>query len=491
MKKKNKQELENLKDNEKKSEMEFISPRIKYPHGVPRTRRELLKAGLIQFSAAITLPSIYQLLMKSEEAHGLDLVCGGQQNVSSMAVFVQLSLAGGAAMGSNFVPHDAGGQLLPSYNVLGLGASGNLNITREFANKAPFAGNNVSGMINGIRTGAKPATLQNAVFAGIPVRSQDDSTMNKFDITGAVDRAGLKGISLPSLGTVNSPTGGRHQPAYIQPPAPLIVSSYTDLANAINVAGSLATLNSKQKVGLFRMVNRLTVAQERTLASMSGGSQVAALTACASLTNQTLVSTGTTGTSPLENPALATVWNINNNSDPGSQNFVFAAMMYNALKGNAGSVNLTMGGYDYHGNARTNTNASDTAAGLAIGRILESAAVMGKKVFLCVTSDGGVGSTLSDSSAVNFSSDRGSGGVAYMIAYNPTKPPSASGFQVGQMTPGQAADDKFITGDSPELAAAAMLANYMSFNGKLGLFENIVSRVFTPEQLNQVVKIAE
>lgn len=462
---------------------------IIYPHGPPLTRRDMLRAGLIQFSAAMTLPSVYQWLARAGVAEAAE-GCAAASAGAEMPVFIHLALAGGAAMSANVVFLDAGGSMLPSYSILGLGNPANLTITREFANRVAFPGNNVGGMITGLRTGATPLTLLNAAFVGIPVRSQDDSSNNMLDVTGAITRAGVKGVSLPNLGTQQSPTGGRHQAAYVPPPAPLVVSSYNDLASAINVVGALGTLSSNQKSGLFRLVNRLTTTQARNLASMSGGEQLAALTKCATGTNLELVSSGSTGTDPVENAAFAQVWNINAQTSRSSQNYVFAAMVYNAMKGNSGTVNLTMGGYDYHGNARTATNAQDTNAGLAMGRIIQSAAVMGKKTFLMVSSDGAVGAQMSDSATVNFSSDRGSGGAIYMMVYDPLKPPSASGQQVGQLTTGQAADDKFVTGDAPNLAAAAVVANYLSFAGRLGNFDAVMPRVFSIDQLSQVVKIA-
>lgn len=474
-------------DKKKNQNLKSESPII-YPHGRPVTRRELLRAGAIQFTAAMAMPTILEMLAHAGVAEAAAL-CDNSSG-GGLATFVHLSLAGGAAMGANFIPHDAGGQLLPTYNILGLGSSSTLTVTKEFANQAPFAGANLSGMIIGIRGAAQLTTLARSVFVGVPVRSQDDSASNKMDITGAVTRVGFKGSSFPNLGTVGSPTGGRHLPALLPPPAPLIVNSYDDLANAINVAGSLGRLSANQKSGLFRLINRLTTTQARTLAGMSAADQVATLTQCATSTNSTLAASGSTGTSPLENTAFATVWGLNNNTSKADRNFVFGSMVYNALKGNSGTVNLNLGGYDYHGNARTNTNAQDQAAGQVIGRVLQSAAVMQRRLFLVVTSDGAVGSPASDSAAVSFSSDRGSGSVAYMMAYDPAKVPAANGFQVGQFTNGQAADDKFVTGDNPELAAAAIFANYLSFNGRLSDMDRVVPRVFNPDQLTSVVKIA-
>jgi hypothetical protein len=76
-----------------------------------------------------------------------------------------------------------------------------------------------------------------------------------------------------------------------------------------------------------------------------------------------------------------------------------------------------------------------------------------------------------------------------MLAIDPLKKPQTNGYQLGQFTAGQGADDKFLTGGSSEVAAAAMFANYMSFSGQIAQFENVLPRVFTTDQLKTVVKI--
>jgi hypothetical protein len=73
-----------------------------------------------------------------------------------------------------------------------------------------------------------------------------------------------------------------------------------------------------------------------------------------------------------------------------------------------------------------------------------------------------------------------------MLAYNPLLAPTAKSFQLGHYTSGQAADDTFLIGGSPEMAAGAIFANYMSFNGKSALIENILPRVFSSTDIDLV-----
>ncbi|MGE3756654.1 MAG: hypothetical protein AB7H97_02810, partial [Pseudobdellovibrionaceae bacterium] len=166
-----------------------------------------------------------------------------------------------------------------------------------------------------------------------------------------------------------------------------------------------------------------------------------------------------------------------------SMDFIFSTMVFNALNGNAGTVNLEIGGYDYHNGTRASGDLKDREAGVVIGKVLESFASMKKRGFIVVTSDGSVSSPESDTAGGPWVSDRGSSGCAYMIAYDPIVAPKTKSFQLGHFNSGQAADESFLTGGSPETAAGAMLVNYLAFNKKTSLVESLLPRIFDAAQI--------
>ncbi|MCB0421903.1 MAG: hypothetical protein KDD61_12965 [Bdellovibrionales bacterium] len=448
----------------------------------PVTRRDFLQTGLLGFAASVTLPSFYNVLANAGVAEAEELVCSSAGG-SSLAPVVTISLAGGAGLSANFVPHDAGGQPLSSYNKLGLGATNAFAIDREFANQAPFAAG-LSGILAGIRTTAAASTLANSVFIGVNVRTRDDSAQNKYNIDGMVAKAGREGSILPTLGR------NRNDFSYITPANPLAISSFSNIEGAIGVAGSLSNLSKSQKSRLFKMVERLNTHQARKIASVSGGKELMQLLQCASISNTDLISTNDPGINPVLDAGVAAVWGINANSNTRSQDFVSASIVYNVAKGNSSTGNITLGGYDYHNGTRTSGDTKDTQAGEMIGKTLQTFAAMGQKGFIVVYTDGGVSAPISDVPGAPWTSDNGGAGCAYMIAYNPSGPPSATGFQLGHYTQGQSADEKFITGGSPEVAAAGIFANYMSFSGMLGSVESVIPRVFTAADLEKIIKIA-
>jgi hypothetical protein len=220
--------------------------------------------------------------------------------------------------------------------------------------------------------------------------------------------------------------------------------------------------------------------------------------------NAKLASGTTSEIDPLQDATVSaqfnTTWADDNNQNLNQQNNgdrerVFASMVYNSLKGNAGSSNLEMGGYDYHGNPRATTDARDLEAGRMMGRILQSGAIMQRPVFLMVTSDGAVGAAGGSAAGANFTGDRGQGGAIYLFAYHPLRRPSAvtaSGKvdrQVGQVRGQAAVDTDFLTGNDPALAGLAAFANFASFSGMLGQFTNIVGGTWSTEQIELVTRL--
>lgn len=459
-------------------------------HRRPVTRREFLAHGLIPFAAATFMPNWLKLL--SPESALAQAKCAAT-GTSSMIPFVQFNLAGGAGLMANYVPMNEQGSTLSSYNKMGLGNSG-VPIEQEFGN-VPFAGMNngalISKVLEGIRSATTPQALANTAFVAVCVRSRDDSSENYFAINGLVHKAGLVGTKLPHLGNRDSVSGIAQRPAVVAPPSPLIVRNYNDIANSLAYTASLASMNQNQKEKLSKLISDLNTSQARKLAATTSGSEVQSIIECAGIKNTELVAEGSTAVNPVNNPDFAGVWGLAANSAANSEAYVFGSMVYNTLLGQAGSCSFNKGGYDYHGNTRTNTDNADRNAGINIGRVIQSAHVLKKPVFLVVTSDGAVSSTVSDARDAQFNSDRGAAGLMYILYYDPAGRPATSGFQIGQFTDGQAADDKFVTGNNPELAAQAVFLNWLKANKRLDLYNSIVTRGgLSTADINLVVKVA-
>ncbi|MNK85085.1 hypothetical protein D3C87_1049540 [compost metagenome] len=459
-------------------------------HAKPVSRRDFLGAGIIPFAATILVPNWMSLILGSNAQAADGTTCPVPE---SLIPFVTINLAGGAAMASNFLPMNSARQPISSYSKLGLG-NNQVPIEREFGN-VPFAGVNngvlISKFLQGIRQQANAATLAKTAFIGVPCDSQNDTASNRFDISGAVTRAGLAGSNLPNLGRVNTRTGIRMEAAIIAPPSPLVVNSYNALLTSIGYSATLGrNLNQTQKNSLAKLMSNLNSSQTRKLASVNGGAGVQNVLDCAGIKNVDIVEKGTSIVDPRQNANYSTVWGINANTNANNRELIFGSMIYNSLTAQAGVSSIELGGYDYHDNSRTTGDAKDLDAGVVVGRILQSASVLNRPVFIYIVSDGSVFSADSQDRAAGWQGDRGSNGVAYVLYFNPNGRPATSDFQIGHFNNNQAADPSFITGANPETAAAAVFANWCKANGRMDLFDKVTGRLFDSNQLSQVIKIA-
>jgi len=451
-----------------------------------------LGAGLIPFAASMMMPNWLSLVLPSSAAAASGCVVPS----GDMIPFVTLNLAGGAGLVGNYIVQDKGMQMLPSYNLMGLG---NVPpVAMEFGN-VPFAGVSngqlVSQFLQGLRETA-PTSLAKTAFVAVCVRSRDDSAENKFSADGMLAKAGLMGSILPNLGRrANTASGIGQVPAVLNPPSPLVISSFTSLTNSLGYAGALGnTMNASQKQSLARLVSRLSESQSRKLASVSRGDEIKSIVDCAGIKNQDLVQQGANAVDPRQDAQFSTslsgVWGINAGTNANNRELIFGSMVYNALKSQSGSVALEIGGFDYHDNTRTTGNTRDLDAGRTAGRILESAQAMNRPVCLYITSDGATSSAKSDSVTAPWTSDRGTAGLSFFMYFNPAGRPQTSGFQIGNFTSGQVADETSPVGSSPEAAAAAVFANYLAINKRLDLFNGIAGRVLDANALNAVLKFA-
>ncbi|MGZ5279193.1 MAG: hypothetical protein ACXWC9_04580, partial [Pseudobdellovibrionaceae bacterium] len=377
-------------------------------HRRPVTRREFLASGVIPFSAALMMPNWMKLLLPNEAQ-----AAGCATMSSDLIPFVTLNLEGGAGLSGNFIVHDQGSQMLPSYNLMSLGRQP--PVVTEFGN-VPFAGMSggalISKFLQGIRETA-PQALPKTAFVAVCVQSRDDSGENRFAVDGMLAGAGLAGSLLPNLGSrPNSTTGVRQEPAIVAPPSPLIVNNFNALKSSLGYAGAIgATLTTNQKQSLAKLINRLSEKQSRKIASLPSGTEIKTLLDCAGIKNEELVKAGTDGVDPRLDASSATalnnIWGINNGTGADNQNLIFSSMAYNALKSQSGSVALELGGYDYHDGGRATGDAKDLEAGRTVGRVLETAHTLNKPVFIYVTSDGATSSTVSDTPGAGWVSDRG------------------------------------------------------------------------------------
>jgi hypothetical protein len=466
----------------------------------PNSRREFLASGMMSASAFMMTPSILGILANSSVAGATDS-CDATSSGPGLPAFVGVNLAGGASLSGNVIVHDKGGQLLPAYNQLGLGTAPATET--EFGNVLfPSSQAITTSFLTGMRSQANGA-LTKAAFISVCVPLADDTSNNAIDPTGMVTAAGLVGTLLPKLGsTSKTGTGISQKASNVQPPAPLIVQSISDLTTALAPASTLtAKLSLPQQKSLFSLVSDLSGSQARAVAAANSSSSqtLSKLIECATGKNVALATQTNPGIDPKLNSdqTVSNLWQMNTGNDAfgrsQAERTVFGSMVYNGLKGNAGSIGLELGGYDYHGAGATSQNQKDFDAGALVGKILATAQAMNKKVFIHITSDGSVGADPTSSLRPGFTSDRGSGGMSYMIAFDPAGRPAmkndrTAAWQLGYFTNGQGAADDSLVG-AADKAGVAAFANYLAFAKQLPAFGKVLSPLSTSDQ-DYIVRFA-
>lgn len=446
------------------------------------TRRDLLHSGVIAFGGSLISQSLFQLLVPSEAQAGVVCQVSG---TSEWIPMITVHLSGGSCLTSHWIPLDSGGSPLKAYPKTGWG--GQFTPDYEFANRAPFFGR--STFLAGVRTTASFDSLTNTVFTGMSVGgSQDDSANNMADISGLIKGMGAKGRILPNLGTANTATGANIRPAFLAPPSPLIVQGYADITGALGVAGSLSPMVAAQRAGkMFETIQQLSIRQAEKYGNLNGGEKILPTITCRTDENTQLISNPAgNNTDPRANAQVATVWGLAANTPMTSRAYQFGSIVFNCLNGNGSTGNLNMGGYDYHDGTRTRGDAADNAAGQVVGQILETAKVLGKKVFVMVTTEGATTAPISTESGAPWTSDGGERNGVYIMAYSPTGSIKASGSQLGYMNANEAAADPLLA--SPDRAAAAAFVNYLSINGKIGEIDKVLPRTFSSVEIDKMRK---
>ena len=451
------------------------------------SRRQLLATGIIPFAASIAAPSFISALAASSASAASELDCK-KVSAAPLCPILNMSLAGGAPLGGEWLPRDKGQQLLTSYSLMGGGKSP--SVDSEFKKDTNgkqatfFAG---SAFLTGVRSVASQETLLQTHFIGVPCRAQDDSQMNKQGLGGMVMAAGRSGDLMKILGQNRSATGATNQPAMVTPPSPLVVNSQNDINGALGFNGTLDSLSDDQQAKMMRTIAGLASHQATNLVSQSGGAVLQKLMGCASEENANLIANqGNLDVTPLNNARMRTLYNINQNTNQGSAAFVKASVAYNVLQSKAAYGSLVEGGCDGHNGTRATMDARLLQIGMEVGRLIESAVALQKKLFLYITTDGGMTGPESNDAGSPWASDRGLMGCGYVIAYDPKQESRATTTQLGWFVNGQAAGDDTVWGSDVERWAAVLFINYLSFNNQLSLLESVIGRKFESNQIDSV-----
>ncbi len=488
-----------------------MRPDLRPLHGEPMTRRELLAQGYITAAGSVMVPPVLSMLASSSaQAQSACVTSSGERTRYTPTVI--LDLGGGANLaGYNVMVGGRGGQqdylAAGSYGTIGLapgnepqdtGIGVNTDLGLAFHPGSPMLAGILNGLANTEETDPAARAQQSSERAlkmnGFVccARSDDDTQNNVHNPLHYIAKFTGSGELATLVGTQDTLTGSRSTAAYINPAfASVQVNSAQSVLN-LAVPGALHSLfaydgsqdrGKKAIENILQATSKMSQSKVAQFNQQSVSAQLRELCAYSGAQAQ-LTKFDANDVSPLQDPAIAATFRLNNNpSDQETQAAAICKMVLDpASYAIGGSINL--GGYDYHANPRATTDARDNLAGTIIGQVIQAASRIGTDVLLYVYSDGAIScradATNLDPTGRSFaaSSDSGSRGAYFALLYqhNATQRPEVRDGrnQFGAFTASGAVDSTAapLAANVDNLAKTIAL-NYLALHGKESRFDEL------------------
>lgn len=453
------------------------------------SRRDFLNVGLIPFAARLAIPSsvglLAQILAPSEVL---------AQSVTSMIPMITVNLSGGAALHGNVIPMDKNGNLLKSYDRLGLGT---VPIAENFLG-LPF--DSRSGLLKGLKSVLSANTI--AKTKGLSFCTTTSADTNavaplraQHDLSSQLEKAGVSGQFFSKL-EINGQNTSLRPWHDNDPKSTLNVGSLAQIKDAMSLTAFNATISKKdttarysagQKKSLASLISNLIQSQiSRQPSSKQLSSGDAIVDAGKQL--EDIVGGSVSGSDlvdPYKSNAATAVYELTAGSSAQTQ--AIAGIAHCSLNGYSSHGLITLGGYDYHQPNRAASDAADMRAGQEIGRMLELAQRIGKPVFIFVATDGACSSISSETNTSAWSGDTSSS-IQLVFCYHP-KGVKSTGAQVGHYNNDQDVDRTTLVGDRTDYVGAAVMANYLSLHGQAGNLTKIMPATITADRVKDVIRL--
>lgn len=463
------------------------------------TRRELLGAGVLPLAARMIIPSslasVSHLLFSSSScAETLKTTSTAQ----ALGAMMTLNLSGGASIHGNIVALNQNYDLLPSYDILGLGKLP----TVEYFLGLPF--DKSSRLLEGLKSVLSTGTINKTKGVNLCTNTSADTNSllplrSQVDLSAALEKAGVKGSFFSDL-QINAGASSIRPFHDNEPKSRLNVSSLQQIINSLSLTAvysstvsstdSTPRFSKGQKKSLANLINKLAGSQllkqseekfaqsgryindsSKQLEDIIGGS----------VKGEDLVN-------PYNSEHAKNVYKLGDN--PSEETKTIAAVTYCNIMGYSSHANITLGGYDYHDpSSRTQSNLQDFNAGVQIGRALELANLLQKPLFLFVTTDGSNYSIRSDTNTSLWTGDTTTS-MQLIFAFHPEGIMTVSDkVQIGHYLDSQVVEKNTLTGDRSDYVAAAVMINYLSVNNALDNFSNIVPATITTSRVPEVLRL--
>ena len=482
----NKSEKNNSEKLDPKKVQELLKAKQKELEGHTLVnRRDFLSHGLMAGFGTLMVPTLLTSL-KSNAAMALD--CGpASGSILNGIPIIIFDLAGGSNIaGSNVMVGKAGGQTdyLPTYDTLGLPPPMYPKNAGQTSDELGLQFHSDSAILRGLKSTTATTTrdkVDGAIFCAV---SNDDTQNNPHNPIYWLTKAGAVGDLTAMAGTQGSDSGGNSivpQSSLVPTMKPVMINTPKDALNLVNI-GKLGTLfGSDKSTKILKAIENMSATKVAQFNRRSLPDQLKDLINCGYIQSQDALNKFLPQNI---DPTLdANVTGTFNNLNDGDQRKT-ATIAKLILDGHVGVGTVTLGGYDYHSDNRSEGEIKDFKVGDLIGRVLELAAKKQKDIFIYVVTDGGISANGKIDSSTDGRGKYGWGGDSsqrastFFLYYR----------QKGRATlrtAGKRQIGAFKTNENVDLAASlvsnsvtnlakAVVANYMALSGKEGNLETVV-----------------
>ena len=445
------------------------------------TRRDFLHDSVEHACGYLCLPSLATLLINGR---ALATSTCPAASANDAPAFIALDLKGGASIaGNNVIVYQEGGELLTSYEGLGLPNAINPNTEDMIDTSLGLPMHINSAMLKGIKdaTQAQPEVLTKTTGVVICTKAADDTSSNELASAPGVFLAGSSGLVTPLVGSDEGgagSAGGNSITPFIHSTVPVKIVDIAS-ANEIIKLGNVWQPQPQRMQKVLAAINKMSFAQLDRFAQLGMPQQTTEMIKCGYLKAKDLLTPGEIDLDP-RNDKLASKNNILNRGVEEAA----LEIAYLVLKGYAGSGTVSLPGYDYHNGTATTADTKDYEAGKTIGMMLQMAANLQRKLMIHVYTDGGVDpkSTTQDTTNGRTEKFRWSGdsevrAAAFVLVYDPSGRPNlnfsdAERQQLGayqdaykgtiNLTPAKHAK----ISSSPRAQAQIVVANWLAWQGQ-------------------------
>ena len=389
------------------------------------TRRDFLNDSIERACGYLCMPSLATLLI-----NGRALATSNcpDASASNAPAFIALDLKGGASIaGNNVIVYKEGGELLESYEGLGLpgkdeeGKKGlHPSQTGMIDTSLGLPMHTNSAMLDGIKATTQPDVQAKTTGVVICTKAADDTSSNELASAPGVFLAGSSGLITPLVGSDGGnagSSGGNSITPFMHSTVPVKIFDIASASEIIKL-GDIWQQQPQRMQKVLAAINKMSFAQLDKFAQLGMPQQSAEMIKCGYAKAKDLLTPGEIDLNPSNDNAIT----LPNNVEEAA-----VEIAYLVLKGYAGSGTVSLPGYDYHDGTASTGDDKDREAGRTIGMMLQMAANLQRKLMIHVYTDGGVGTggreNVGGVQKFAWSSDSEVRSAAFVLVYDPSGRP--------------------------------------------------------------------